>query len=343
MPAAEFPNNGRWTHIVANGVIPTFHTPLPPQENPPTNHKSWSEAFPLLIWDVAMGQQVGEYLILEGDLLPRLLASKPTSFPRNRDMSVNAATTNIPLEIHHDGVAHIARWGLDAASRYPEDVVMMTGDVAGAFRHMPSNCWFCGYFSVYIPDLDIIVVNLCLPFGWTGSPVHYSIVGQTIKAIQNNRPGFQNLVYCDDHILIGDGRRFETKVSGIDLRRTMVTVLGTTAYNEKKFTTWRRQCKALGLIFDFDSQTVSMPASKNAKIVGRLLALLDATKVTLRQLRETMGLLRYLGTCIPVAKLFYNRLQTFMCVFEVLVPLRLQLNQVEDIRWLLALFRSDAL
>jgi hypothetical protein len=153
-------------------------------------------------------------------------------------------------------------------------------------------------------------------------PVHYSIAGQVIKAIHNSRPGFQNLVYCDDHILIGDGRRFETTVSGIALRRAMVTVLGTTACNEKKFTTWRRQCKALGLISDFDSQTVSMPSSKIAKIVGRLLALLDATMVTLRQLRETMGFLCYLGTYIPVAKPFYNLLQAFMCVLEkVSVPL----------------------
>jgi hypothetical protein len=152
------------------------------------------------------------------------------------------------------------------------------------------------------------------------------------------------MVYCDDHILIGDGRRFETQVSGIALRRAMVTVLGTTACNEKKFTKWQQQCKALGLIFDFDYQTVSMPASKIAKIVGRLLALLDATKATLTQLRETMGLQRYLGTCIPVAKPFYNRLHAFMCVLEkISVPLRFQPNHVKDTRWLLALFRLDAL
>jgi hypothetical protein len=48
-------------------------------------------------------------------------------------MSVNADTTNIPLEIHHDGVTHIVQWGLDVA---------MTSAVAGAFRHVPFNCWF---------------------------------------------------------------------------------------------------------------------------------------------------------------------------------------------------------
>jgi hypothetical protein len=259
-------------------------------------------------------------------------------------MSVNAATTNIPLDIHHDGVRHIAQWGLEAASRYAEDAMMMASDVAGAFRHVPFNCWFCGYFSGYNTEFDLIMVNLCLAFGWTGSPVHYSIAGQAIKAIHNSRPGFQNLVYFDDHILIGDGCRFEKTMSGIAHRRAVVTVLGSTVCYEKKFTTWQRQCNALGHIFDFDFQMVSMPASKIAKIVGHLVALLDATKVTLRQLRKTMGLLRYLGTCIPVAKLFYNRLQTFMCVLEkVSVPLRLQSNQVEDSRWLLALFRSDAL
>jgi hypothetical protein len=106
----------------------------------------------------------------------------------------------------------------------------MTGDVTGAFRHVPFNCWFCGYFSGFIPVLNIIVVNLCLPFGY--------IAGHAIKAIHNSRPGFNNFVYCDDHILIGHGGRFETLDSGIALRRAMVTVLGTTACNEKRFTTW---------------------------------------------------------------------------------------------------------
>jgi hypothetical protein len=51
-------------------------------------------------------------------------------------MSANAATTNIPLEIHHDGV----HTSLNGVWRLRHDVVMTTGDVAGAFRHVPFNC-----------------------------------------------------------------------------------------------------------------------------------------------------------------------------------------------------------
>jgi hypothetical protein len=131
--------------------------------------------------------------------------------------------------------------------------MMMTGDDSGAFRHIPVNCWFCGHFAGYIPELDIILVNLYLPFGWTGSPVTYSIAGQAIKAIQNSHPAFQKLAYCDDHIMIGHSGRFETLVSDISLRRAMVMVLGTTACNEDKFTQWSRRCKALGLIFDLET------------------------------------------------------------------------------------------
>jgi hypothetical protein len=67
------------------------------------------------------------------------------SFPRNHGTSLNAATTNISLEILHDGVKQIVRWGLAEARRYSDDVVMMTGDVSGVFRRIPINCWFFGH------------------------------------------------------------------------------------------------------------------------------------------------------------------------------------------------------
>jgi hypothetical protein len=66
---------------------------------------------------------------------------------------------------------------------------MITGDVSGALRHIPINYWLCSHFSGYFPELDIVVVNLSLSLGWTGSPVTYSIAGQAIKAIHNSHLG----------------------------------------------------------------------------------------------------------------------------------------------------------
>ncbi len=66
-----------------------------------------------------------------------------------------------------------------------------------------------------------------------------------------------------------------------------------TACNEDKFNQWSCLCKALGLIFDLDFLTVTMPAPKVTKIVGRLLVLLDFNSVSVLRMRETMGLLRY--------------------------------------------------
>ena len=86
-----------------------------------------------------------------------------------------------------------------------------------------------------------------------------------------------------------------------------------------------------------------MPEPKITKIVGRLSALLGSKHVTVKQLNGVMGLLRYLGTCIPVARPFYNRLQAFLEVLQsVTMPLKLPNNQIEGTRWLLALFQTKA-
>ena len=256
---------------------------------------------------------------------------------------MNAATDKIDVPMKYDGVKQIAHMALDCQTRYPDEVVMMTGDVSGAFRNVPFAAFFCGCFAGYIRELDIIVVNLCLPFGWTDSPAYYWLAGRAIKTLHNSRSGYKNLTYCDDHILLGRRGTFRTQAAAFALRRSMVLVLGTQACNEKKFTVWDRQCKALGLIFDLDTMAVSMPEPKIAKIVGRLLALLNSKHVTVKQLNGTMGLIRYLGTCIPVARPFYNRLQAFLGVLQkVTMPLKLPNNQIEDIKWLLALFQTKA-
>lgn len=43
------------------------------------------------------------------------------------------------------------------------------GDVAGAFRHIPFHGDAVGCFAGIVPELNVLVVNLSLPFGWTNS------------------------------------------------------------------------------------------------------------------------------------------------------------------------------
>ena len=132
--------------------------------------------------------------------------------------------------------------------------------------------------------------------------------------------------------------------AAFSLRRAMILMLGTGACNEEKITHWSRQCKALGVIFNLDAMTVSLPAAKIAKVLGRLLALLDLKFVTARDLRRALGLLRHISICVPASRPFYNRLQARISVLEK-VGLTLPLGQgaIEDVEWLVALYRTDSL
>jgi hypothetical protein len=86
--------------------------------------------------------------------------------------------------------------------------------------------------------------------------------------------------------IVFDWRRLpvETIVSGIALRRAVLQCWA------RHPATKRSSC-AGGSTRRWGSSSISIPdgpCSTIAKIVGRLLALLDATKITLRQLRKTM-------------------------------------------------------
>lgn len=368
VPDCEFPHKDLWVDIVKHGVVPRWLDPFPKQTAPHKNHQSWSEGYDNLITQVAAGQQKGEYLILDGDLLPMLLeqdwvfvspfggASKDgqpisvcarithdTSFPRD-GFNVNSNTDKLDVEIHYDGPKEIARWALFMEQRFPGTATMMKGDVAGAFRNLHIHRDHCGRFAAYIAELNVVVVNLTLPFGWTDSPAHYWIAGGAIAAIHNSRHGFYNLVYCDDHMLMQAKVGFRARAEELALRRAMILVLGTRACNEKKFTTWARVCTALGLTFDFDTQTVSMPPAKIAKAIGQLLSLLALAKVHSKVLREVLGLMRHVACCVPAARPFYNRLQARLCVLDrVSLPLALGVGATEDVRWLLLLLRSGGM
>lgn len=68
----------------------------------------------------------------------------------------------------------------DQPTMIPKYTKMMTGDVNSAFRHIPIHADSVGRFAGTVPELGILVIDLCCPFGWTDSPGYYWVGGAAI-------------------------------------------------------------------------------------------------------------------------------------------------------------------
>ncbi|ETM49700.1 hypothetical protein L914_06107 [Phytophthora nicotianae] len=95
----------------------------------------------------------------------------------------------------------------------------------------------------------------------------------------------------------------------------MAVVLGPNAINEEKFTTWSTSTKALGLIWNTASGTVSVPTEKLSKSLHQIALALNSTNCTLSTINKLIGRLRYVSTCFPAARPFYQNLQVFAGTF----------------------------
>lgn len=201
---SSFVHKNRWECIVRNGVVPNWKRPLKKQKHPPANHPSISAALNSFTRNIRKGQDAGQYLLLHSDLFYELegIFCSPLgavvkgdadisrdcriihdlSYPSGR--SVNDATDQSSLiEVQYNGPIDIAHRLVHLSMEYPGRVRMMTGDVAGAFRHIPINAEHVGYFAGVIPELNALVINLSCPFGWSSSPAEYWVAGLAIKHV----------------------------------------------------------------------------------------------------------------------------------------------------------------
>ncbi|KAG6949638.1 hypothetical protein JG688_00014545 [Phytophthora aleatoria] len=144
---------------------------------------------------------------------------------------------------------------------------------------------------------NLAVIDLALPFGWTGSPAHYGAFGGAVSFLLaresprsldpgdlDDEPLF-SFVWVDDHVLIEVDH--ETA-----LRLSMIAVLGPEAVNESKFSSWETELEALGLLWNSEQRTVSMPTSKA------------------QQLKKQLGSLRYMSLCCRATRAFIQRLHS---------------------------------
>lgn len=207
---------------------------------------------------------------------------------------------------------------------YPQEssIYGSTADVNAAFRNLRCNADMVRHFAVHVPDLKVVAFDLSAPFGWTGSPAFYGVVGNAISWLlggespQSLNPSrsdddvpFFPFEYVDDHICVELDRGDRLAACTHALKLAMMATLGPNCINEKKCTGWTQQLHALGLDWDLQRCTVSMPREKVEKALTRVQALLDGNKVTKLQLQQLLGSLRHVCTCNPSAKAFYQRIQ----------------------------------
>ncbi|GMF34989.1 unnamed protein product [Phytophthora fragariaefolia] len=295
-----------WNSIVRHGVTPRWSKDKPRQQHKDLQTMAalmdtgaasvWSEVFisPLAVVDKPGAVKVDIRLIND------------YSFPP--DASVNNYTdrSDHPL-ISYNPPKAIARRIHQLKQLNPAtSVLLMLGDVAGAFRHVPIHADELHMFSFLYED--VLVIDLSCGFGWCGSRSYYSLAGNLINYSYEfgNRltRKFTGNVWCDDHtcVELDEGNRCSD--ANIALRRAIATILGPTAINELKFTRWSTVVKALGHLWGTEAGCVSIPPDKITKAVGRVNCLLQARSITKTAVLKTIGSLRHVASCSRPARAF---------------------------------------
>lgn len=329
-----------WETISRHGVVPPLLSHPPQQPAPPANHSNLA----LYLDDVRAllrkGQDEARFIVLDLDVLdqwpevfcsPLGVATRDDNPRKVRlihdlswplDQSVNAHTDRdlIPVP-SYDGHMAIARRILQLKAEYPgHDVHIGTGDVSGAFRHVPIAADFVHLFAATLPEDDALIIDTSCPFGWTGSPGCYHVAAQQINRMYGSTcpswrhqpakadASFHPLVWVDDHVCVEVDLGSRTQEAGLALRRAMASVLGPESLNEDKFRPFGTTCRALGLDWDTSVPSVSLPQHKIEKGLRRIAQAVSEPLITSSDLHKLIGTLRYVSTCVPASRSFYNHL-----------------------------------
>ncbi|EGZ05624.1 hypothetical protein PHYSODRAFT_342415 [Phytophthora sojae] len=344
---------GRWNEVVRHGVIPEWLPHRPPnQARRPRNHGSINDHLPQVWRHIRKGQKDGRYLVLKASMVdhwaelfisPVGVVNKAGavpldirlindySFPEGESVNDYTDRSHLP-GISYNPPGDIARriFTLRRDHAYAR-ILLMLGDVAGAFRHVPVNADNVHMFAFIIGEY--LVIDLSCGFGWRVAGSGYDALAQS---------PCQGLFWCDDHtcIEIDDGPR--CFIANLALRRAMATVLGPTAINERKFTDWNERGRALGYEWNTQDGTVTIPADKILRDQRNIAAILAAGTVTKTSALSLLGSLRHITTCCPPARAFFQRVQDMARRISRYGRRHVTAEAMEDLKWLqLILQNSD--
>ncbi|ETK93900.1 hypothetical protein L915_02976 [Phytophthora nicotianae] len=239
--------------VATFGVSHNFTGPRSPDTEPARNHASARDFNRALLRSIGDGQTQGTYLVLDLPVALRWSALRfspfgcvpkkdvnPTECARlihdlsyPEDSSINHCSTQSKLpDLNYESVRRIARRIEELAERHPTlKIKLLKGDVKTAFRLIAVATSLAAHFAGSMGDLAVI--DLALPF--------------------------------DDHILLEVDKGNRLALAEAALQLSMLAVLGPNAINEKKFSPWATNLDVLGLSWDTQERTISMPPDKVQK------------------------------------------------------------------------------
>ena len=146
----------------------------------------------------------------------------------------------------------------------------------------------------------------CLPFGLACAPWVFT---KTLKplAAQLRQLGMQLIVYIDDILILAESK--ELAWDHVIRLVYLLENLGFVISKPKCVLEPTQLVEFLGFSVNSVQQELSLPAGKMKKIRAETWCLLESSQITARKLSQLLGRLQAATRAIPLAPLFYRKLQ----------------------------------
>ncbi|OWZ11795.1 hypothetical protein PHMEG_00015135 [Phytophthora megakarya] len=230
--STSYQHRHKWEAIVRHDARPSWKNTFHVQDNPPRNLTSAQRTM----------IHLGRYK-KEQQLCPKMLESH-TTFHIWTVVLLMITLSDDSGMITYNGPHDLATRIMVVENEFPGIPKLMSGDVAGAFRHLAIHADHVRPFAGTIPELGLLVIDLCCPFGWLLSPQHCWTAGGAISHLyasaapkwrhqpQKGARTFDTKTWCDDHNLIEPDIGSRLVEANLALRRSVTTILGPGARRE---------------------------------------------------------------------------------------------------------------
>ena len=126
------------------------------------------------------------------------------------------------------------------------------------------------------------------------------------------------------------------------LRWAVTSVFGGAAWNHDKHEPWSHEFVSLGLLWNTERLTVSIPAEKVARVKTALATVMNRKRLSNRDLNKIIGTLRHVKTFIPQAAPWLNGLQDLQRESQTSNWVSVSRQTAQDLKWWRSLIVSNS-